>query len=96
LTHEKIYDIIDITENEKGDLMATTVEAAFVKAGFAPLKEKKTRPQKIQKCHRCGADMKFLEGCNVMVCSGDIEKADENGQMRSVPCGNRFIFKSNS
>lgn len=72
--------------------MATVIERAFVAAGFKPLKPKKARPHKIQKCRKCGADMIFVEGTNVMVCGGDVEVKDENGLTKLVSCTNKFIF----
>jgi len=68
------------------------VEKAFVRAGFKLPSPKKPRPQKIQKCRKCGAPMQIIEGTNVMVCTGDIEVKTEEGDTRLVACMNRVIF----
>jgi len=72
--------------------MAATLEQAFLNAGFAPVKPRKQRERKTQKCHRCSAPMEYVEGANVMVCTGDIEVKDDEGNPRTVACGHRFIF----
>lgn len=68
------------------------VEKAFVKAGFELPAPKKPRPRKIQKCRKCGAPMELIEDTNVMVCTGDIEIKDDEGNVKTIACNNRFIF----
>lgn len=75
--------------------MSTTIEQAFLDAGYKPLKPRKARPAKINKCRKCGANMVILEGTNVMVCTGDIEIKDATGSVTStIPCTNRVIFSN--
>lgn len=72
--------------------MTTVMESAFMKAGFAPVKPLKVRPMKEQKCRKCGAAMALIEGTNVMVCTGDIETKDAEGNTKLASCNNKFIF----
>lgn len=74
--------------------MSSTLEQAFVKAGYKPLQKKKARPRKIQKCHRCGAPMEYIEETNILVCTGDVEIKDDEGNLRTVACNNRFLFSN--
>lgn len=73
--------------------MATTLMQAFLNAGFEPVKPRKERPKKVNKCRKCGTPMNILEGTNVMVCPGDIEVKDAKGDVIDTrPCNHRFIF----
>ena len=74
--------------------MAMSMEQAFLNAGYPPVKPRKARERKVQKCRKCGAAMQLIEDTNVMICTGDIEIKDEDGNTREVPCNNRFIFTS--
>lgn len=74
--------------------MANTMEKAFIDAGFAPLKERKSRAKKVQKCRKCGAPMQYLDNTNVMVCTGEVEVTNDEGKSRFIPCNNRFIFNN--
>ena len=64
--------------------MATTLSEAFVNAGYEPVKLRKPRERKIQKCRKCGSSMIYIENSNVMVCSDEAE----------VECSNRYIFET--
>ena len=70
------------------------MELAFIEAGFKPLKPKKVREPKPQKCRKCGGQFVRVEGTNVMVCTGDIEIKNEAGEISTVPCNNKFIFST--
>lgn len=62
-------------------------QKAFAKAGYN-VPQRKVRIPKPQTCRKCGALMRFIEGVNAMVCTGEIE--GKNGT--TSPCNNRFIF----
>jgi len=72
--------------------MAGTMEQAFLNAGAKPVKPRKVRVPKGQKCRKCGADMRFVENTNILVCTGDIGITAEDGTVKSIPCTNKFIF----
>jgi len=75
--------------------MATTLMQAFLDAGYKPVKPRKARERKVQKCFKCGGDMRFVEDTNIMVCTGDVEIKDkETGTIKLIPCGNTFIFSN--
>ena len=54
------------------------------------LKEKKQQPKeiKVRKCFRCGGEMRYIEGTNVIVCTGT--KKDKDGIEK--PCMNRILL----
>lgn len=72
--------------------MAMSMAQAFMNAGFSPVKPRKQKEAKIHKCRKCGAPMQIIEETNVMVCTGEIETKSAEGESRTVPCNNRFIF----
>ena len=75
--------------------MAATLMQAFLNAGAKPVKPRKQRDRKTQVCRKCNGPMKFLEGTNVMICPNDIAITDKvTGEVKSVPCGNKFIFSN--
>lgn len=73
--------------------MSATLSAAFLKAGFKPVKPRNARPAKPIKCRKCGANMVKVPDSNVAVCTNDIEiKRKDSDEVLTRPCGNQVIF----